>query len=435
MEMRYVSPVRGLTSAPRPHSTGTVYFRAHNLGGFGGAGRAGVDILCALSAVAANVTLVCDNPDTIPMCAPSGLQAMNIVVGPHSLRLPRVRGGSIRATLGYVKSLLFFVSSLPLAYRNVSRTKELQREVGVRPPAVVFHNGFPHPRDPSLGLMKRSSSALRFMIVHSSPQAELGFPSSIAGMTVRKISEAMHEWDGLIFVSPQVRDQWTSLMMAVPPLVRVIPPCCRDERIKSVLTESRAQVRQRLGHADDDFVIVTVGKVHPYKGQDQIVASMNEIIGHLPTAKLVVVGDRSQASSSLDEEVRKLGLADKVRFTGATEGALEHIYAADVLVHASRAEAFGLVIAEAMALGTPVIASDADGIPSLVLDGETGLLFAVDDRTGMVRRLLELVAEPRKTQARVALARQHYRANFSRPAMVAAYRGLLEELGVEVNAT
>jgi spore coat protein SA len=71
----------------------------------------------------------------------------------------------------------------------------------------------------------------------------------------------------------------------------------------------------------------------------------------------------------------------------------------DVLVHPSRIEAFGLVVAEAQAAGTPVVASRVGGIPENVRHGETGFLVEPDQPGEIAARVLELLDDPDKRQA------------------------------------
>jgi len=266
------------------------------------------------------------------------------------------------------------------------------------------------------------------MIVHSSAEAVPSFAVNTPGLSVQVLARQMSECDGLIFVSSQIRDEWFGVMDSVPPLVRTIPVCVRDESVDALRAQPRADVRKQVGYGDDEFVIVTVGKVHPMKGQQMIVSAMPEVLQHVPNARLSIVGQRTKQSDRLEDEMAGLGVSAKVTFQGATEQALEHIYAADLLVHASMAEGFGLVIAEAMALGTPVVASDAGGARSLVLDRKTGLRFSVGDQVTMVNRILEVAAHPEEARARAALAETHYRTHFSRPVMTAAYAEFLKVL-------
>jgi glycosyltransferase involved in cell wall biosynthesis len=70
-----------------------------------------------------------------------------------------------------------------------------------------------------------------------------------------------------------------------------------------------------------------------------------------------------------------------------------HYHAADVYVHPARAETFGLSVLEAMACGVPVVASDAGGIPEVVTDGETGLLFPAGDPRRLAEQILRVLAD------------------------------------------
>jgi glycosyltransferase involved in cell wall biosynthesis len=111
---------------------------------------------------------------------------------------------------------------------------------------------------------------------------------------------------------------------------------------------------------------------------------------------------------------RSSELGGRARFLGSVNDVYERIYAADVLVLASRAEAFPLSVLEAMALGTCVVASDVDGIAEQVVHDESGLLFASEDAEGLAQCLRQMADDPvrRKTLARAA--RSRYVTEFNR---------------------
>ncbi|MEQ1687649.1 MAG: glycosyltransferase, partial [Sphingopyxis sp.] len=83
----------------------------------------------------------------------------------------------------------------------------------------------------------------------------------------------------------------------------------------------------------------------------------------------------------------------------AHDALAEHLRAADVLLHPSRFDSFGLVIPEALACGTPVIVSDRSGAKYMIRDGETGWIVATGDGDALERRMAACVAEPGMVRA------------------------------------
>jgi D-inositol-3-phosphate glycosyltransferase len=123
-------------------------------------------------------------------------------------------------------------------------------------------------------------------------------------------------------------------------------------------------------------VLLAVGRLDPIKGVDLLLESVARM---RTPATLVLVGGDPDGDPELDRlraRSGELGLAGRVRLPGAVahERLADYYRAADALVIASRYESFGLVAVEALACGTPVVAAKVGGVPSVVRDGENGLL-------------------------------------------------------------
>jgi D-inositol-3-phosphate glycosyltransferase len=162
----------------------------------------------------------------------------------------------------------------------------------------------------------------------------------------------------------------------------------------------RAEARRRLG-LDDRPVLLWVGRIAPIKGLDTLldtVARLRE--GGQDMRLLVVGGDADEPTSghetSLRQRIAMLGLGDSVRFVGPQpQGVLPLYYAAaDVTVLPSYYESFGMVALEAMACGSPVIASRVGGLVTTVRDGVTGFLVPDGDVEALAERIEALVADP-----------------------------------------
>ena len=122
--------------------------------------------------------------------------------------------------------------------------------------------------------------------------------------------------------------------------------------------------------------IICVGRLSPEKGQAGLLRSFATLRPRHPELRLRLVGDGPDRAS-LEALAKELGLSDAVVFTGRLpeEDTLAEIAHADLLVLPSFMEGLPIVLMEAMAAGIPVIASRVAGIPELVEDDETGLLF------------------------------------------------------------
>ena len=174
--------------------------------------------------------------------------------------------------------------------------------------------------------------------------------------------------------------------------VRVIPNGVDVDGLAARAREG--DVRAELGLAADALVVGCVGEVGSRKGQEHVLAAADALRKQFPAVVWLVVGE-GDGVASLTARARSLGLLRdvRVRFLGFRRDVPAVMAACDVLVLPSRSEGFPNTLLEGMALGLPVAASLADGIPELVVDGETGLLHAVDDAAGFVNDVARLLGD------------------------------------------
>jgi D-inositol-3-phosphate glycosyltransferase len=145
-------------------------------------------------------------------------------------------------------------------------------------------------------------------------------------------------------------------------------------------------------------VLLYVGRLQPIKGLETLLEAMRRLPAR---ARLLIVGgDQDEPENGhgdwLRERVAQLGLTDRVRFLGPQrQDRLPLFYAAaDATVMPSYYESFGMVALEAMACGTPVVASRVGGLRTTVRDGATGYLVPEGDPAALADRLRVLLEEP-----------------------------------------
>jgi len=138
--------------------------------------------------------------------------------------------------------------------------------------------------------------------------------------------------------------------------------------------------------------VIFVGRLETYKKVDVMLRAMKQLERGFPHAEIVVIG-RGPAADELQRLAASLGLAHRTRFTGFVSDAERDdlLAQARVCVFPSEKEGWGLTVIEANAAGTPVVATDADGLRDSVRDGETGCLVADEDVDGFARRIGQLL--------------------------------------------
>jgi glycosyltransferase involved in cell wall biosynthesis len=155
-------------------------------------------------------------------------------------------------------------------------------------------------------------------------------------------------------------------------------------------------LRQRYGIGVRDFVVGIVGRLDPGKGQHVFLEALWRL-EHEKGIMGVLVGEETHGEPGyrqvLQDQVQRFGLGDRVRFLGYISDPKDIYPMLDVLVLPSRKETFGLVLIEAMGFGLPVVATEAGGVPEIVVDGVTGILVPPDDPVTLAGAIDKLVAD------------------------------------------
>lgn len=164
--------------------------------------------------------------------------------------------------------------------------------------------------------------------------------------------------------------------------------------------------------------IGTIAELHPIKQIDSLVRAFALIKDDFPKTTLMIMGEGSERMR-LEALIRDLSLEDRVRLRGHVEDARAYLPALDVFVLPSRSEGLGYVLLEAGLARLPVVASNVGGIPEVIRNNETGLLFPSGDIHALAERLSACL---RDESLRVRLGNtlhHHVRESFSKDAMVA----------------
>ncbi len=158
----------------------------------------------------------------------------------------------------------------------------------------------------------------------------------------------------------------------------------------------RLAIRRQLGLEETAICVGMIGRLVHWKGQEIFLEAFQRVLKQDSRAYALVVGgsfDQNGAYlKTLQGHAERLGILGKIHFTGWQKDINPYLAAMDIVVHASvNPEPFGLVIAEAMAQGKPVIASDGGGVSELIRDHQTGLLVPPKDPVRLSEAILELI--------------------------------------------
>ena len=217
---------------------------------------------------------------------------------------------------------------------------------------------------------------------------------------IRKEAEALaaRQTDGIVTFTTEESVALSELYGLDPARAHTVPM-----GVDTALFERQhpAEARRRLGISDHEPVVLFVGRVEPFKGPD-ILLRAAALLQRAERPRILVVGGPAaeRGATWLRDVAARYGVSDRLDWRPPVpQGELPAYYsAADVCAVPSLHESFGLAALEAMACGTPVVASDIGGLRSLVRDGETGCLVDTANPGALARTLHGLLAD--RTRAR-----------------------------------
>lgn len=229
--------------------------------------------------------------------------------------------------------------------------------------------------------------------------------ASQAETDARILSECnlMHTVARVVASTPVDRAQMIELCRAPEDRITIIPPGVDTDLFHPV---PNARAREWIGSYDEKTVLF-VGRIDPVKGLDTWFRAMQLVVDRDPTLRsrmcVCLIGGDLDDDLDPDSELARLqslkqdlGIGDIVTFLGGrAQASLPFYYsAADAVVMPSRYESFGLAALEAMACGTPVVASDVGGLSYLIDDGVTGFLVPEGNSEEFADKISLLLHDP-----------------------------------------
>ncbi|MBK9553510.1 MAG: glycosyltransferase family 4 protein [Saprospiraceae bacterium] len=280
-------------------------------------------------------------------------------------------------------------------------------------------------------ISKDSFTGPKVIIVRESPRHFAGPDCSQAAPD---LLGGFSNFDAFIFVSEQSCHEWRQQEVFASKPYAILPNCCEEEDVIRCTLQDRETVRKGLGFRPDDFVVICPGTIEHRKGQDLLLGVVPELNSKIPNLKIVLVGDPATMWGDLLNAIPVDLLGRTVKHVPAMPDIIELLYAADLLAFPSRAEALPRTILEAMVMKTPIVASDVDGIPELIDDGESGLLFSGDDKDGLLKAILRCYADPDLREKMSEKASEKYWISFSRSIQFSRMADVLHILNNNFNA-
>jgi glycosyltransferase involved in cell wall biosynthesis len=198
---------------------------------------------------------------------------------------------------------------------------------------------------------------------------------------------------------------------------------------------TREITRAEFGFDAKDVVVGCIGRFSPGKGHEELLHAASALFTVVPPIRFLVVGEASAGEEAYAATIvrlaERLGVGSRVTFAGFRRDVVRILSSIDIFAFPSHAEAFGVVLIEAMAMERPVVASQCDGILDIVVDGNSGI-FISPGNAGELAEAIRRLANDAELRSRIGRAgRERVLELFDRQRQMekleGMYRQVLEE--------
>lgn len=178
----------------------------------------------------------------------------------------------------------------------------------------------------------------------------------------------------------------------------------------------RNKLRKELNISEDILLIGMIGRMSPGKGHEEFIEAASNLLEKYNNILFVIVGEASFGEEEYETKIKNLGKVkakEQIVFTGYRSDIPDVLAAFDIFILPSHAEAFGIALIEAMAMGKPVIATKSDGVLDIIVENKNGLFFEKKNIYQLVEKIKYLL-ESKERRVELGLnARKHVLENFN----------------------
>ena len=252
--------------------------------------------------------------------------------------------------------------------------------------------------------------------------------------------EAFHRAEAIVSLSSSLTNSCHSAGLDPDKIVRI--PNGVDLQVFHPLSKSgKASLRQALGLRPNQRYIVFVGSADSRKGIDVLIRAFIQVARRLGDVASLIVGPcdftdlsryelaHQQLVDELKEELEHVGYSSRVHWVGKVDNVPEYLQAADIFCLPTRREGFPTAIAEALAVGLPVVASRLDGVTTDIIRSEgEGMLISGHDPNAYAGALMGLLKDPAKSGTMGNAARARIVSEFNLESTEQLYAQLYRHL-------
>ena len=236
---------------------------------------------------------------------------------------------------------------------------------------------------------------------------------------------SIQQSDGVTSISQYLKDKTLSAF-GITRDIAVVPNFVNCNVYQPYKDESRRAVERARFAQPDEKLLIHLSNFRPVKRVVDVVKVFAQVVAQVP-AQLILVGDGPDRSAA-EWLAHDLKIHSKIHFLGKQERVNELLPLADLMFMPSEMESFGLAALEAMACKVPSIATRVGGVPELIDDGETGLLFPVAAVNDMADGALSLLTDTDRLQAMRDAGRKAAQKRFCSTLVIPQYVEFYESL-------
>ena len=236
---------------------------------------------------------------------------------------------------------------------------------------------------------------------------------------------AIQESDGVTSISDYLREKTIVDFEVTRPIKTITNFVNCDVYTPFTDEAQKAEARSRFAQPDE-FLLMHLSNFRPVKRVTDVVKIFARVVREVP-AQLVLIGDGPDRSTA-EWLAHDLGIHARIHFVGKQERVSNLLGLADLFLMPSQLESFGLAALEAMACKVPSIATRVGGVPELIEDGVTGLLFPAGDVDAMAAGALSLLTDPPRLDAMREAARKDAKKRFCANLVVPQYVRFYEQV-------
>jgi glycosyltransferase involved in cell wall biosynthesis len=219
---------------------------------------------------------------------------------------------------------------------------------------------------------------------------------------------------------------------ARPEKVKVIYNGLDLEVFKNIPNDEGAVLRQKWGVSENDILIGMAANLRPVKNIESFINAAMKLVNQYNNLKFVVIGEGSERNK-YEQMIGVEGLKKRFLLPGRHNDIRPCLAAFDMAVSCSHSESFSNSIIEYMAAGLPVAASAVGGTPEAIIDGQTGVLFDINDPNGVTSALKKLIDNIDTAREMGMRARKKAFTEYSREVMIERheefYKGVITKNG------